>query len=184
MPTANVRYGRPKGSGLDDRQQLETLAALLAANPQLKPTTAIRSLGVEDPSTIRRLRDKLRNEQATLTAEAWRGARVRTRPATSNENPPAPVSLSALPITQSRALVRVAPQTSEIAPMTPAAALVGGWCDLTFSMLAVAAEAQASIMQHWLAQPSVAAAARRQLALGSVAVAVYTRCTRRRRIFH
>ncbi len=78
MPTATVRYGRPKGSGLDDRQQLETLAALLAANPKLKPTTAIRSLGVEDPSAIRRLRDKFRLEQAKLMADARRATRPRS----------------------------------------------------------------------------------------------------------
>ncbi len=93
MPTANVRYGRPKGSGLDDSQQLESVAALLAANPKLKPTTAIRSLGVEDPSTIRRLREKFRVEQARLMADARRSGSVGGTLAPcvgSNENTPAP----------------------------------------------------------------------------------------------
>ena len=31
MPTTIARYGRPKGTGVDDSRQLESLAALLAA---------------------------------------------------------------------------------------------------------------------------------------------------------
>ena len=80
MPTTNARYGRPKGSGVDDSRQLESIAALLAANPGLKPTTAIRSLGVEDPSVIRRLRDKFHSDQAKLLADARRRFRVHGRP--------------------------------------------------------------------------------------------------------
>ena len=181
MPTATVRYGRPKGSGLNDRQQLETIAALLAADPKLKPTTAIRSLGVNDPSTIRRLRDKFRLEQARLMASARRSARAsapRPVPANSNESTQAPASMP------SRALAPLVAQTIEVAPTTPAAALVGGWCDLTFSLLRTAAEAQAAIAQHWLELPVVATAVRRQLALNSMAVAVYSRSRGRRRILH
>jgi len=72
MPTMHARYGRPKGSGVDDSRHLQSLAALLAANPALKPTTAIRSLGVENPSVIRRLRDKFHADQARLMADARR----------------------------------------------------------------------------------------------------------------
>jgi hypothetical protein len=50
--------GRPKGTGLDDTNHLEAIAGLLAANPEMKPTTAIKELGINDPSVIRRLRDK------------------------------------------------------------------------------------------------------------------------------
>jgi hypothetical protein len=190
MPTATAHYGRPKGSGLDDRQQLETIAALLAANPKLKPTTAIRSLGVEDPSTIRRLRDKFRHAQPRLMADARRGPRAklsrpvpRPVPANFNESAPAPASLSTQPPAQPCEVPAV-PQTSEVAPMTPAAALVGGWCDLTFSLLRTAVEAQAVIVQHYLELPVVATAVRRQLVLNSVAVAVLNRSRGRRRTFH
>ena len=79
MPITSARYGRPKGTGVDDSRQLESLAALLAANPALKPTTAIRSLGVEDPSVIRRLRDKFRMDQARLMADARRSVRTNPR---------------------------------------------------------------------------------------------------------
>lgn len=58
MAGQSSRRGRPKGSGLDDRKQLETISRLISQNPELKPTTAIRSLGITNPSTIRRLRDK------------------------------------------------------------------------------------------------------------------------------
>ncbi len=182
MPTATVRYGRPKGSGLDDRQQLQTLAALLAANPKLKPTTAIRQLGVEDPSTIRRLRDKFRVEQAKLMADARRATRarsVRGLRAVSNKNTPAPEPAP------SRALVPVAPPLANDKLPTPvASAVLADCCDLAFAMLSAATEAQAVLAEHWLRQPLVAATLRRQLALNSVAVAVYTRCRGRRRVFH
>src|SRR5690606_23148628 len=76
MRTANARYGRPKGTGIDDSRQLASIASLLVANPKLKPTTAIRSLGVQDPSVIRRLRDKFHLDQNRLLTDARRGARV------------------------------------------------------------------------------------------------------------
>jgi hypothetical protein len=167
MPTANVRYGRPRGTGRDDRQQLDTLAALLAANPRLKPTTAIRSLGVQDPSTIRRLRDKFRVEQASLRSRA---AGMPGPHLVSNENTP-PAEQPIGEVEQARA------------PL-PSEALFGGLCDLGFSTLRAAAECQAAFAQYWLGFPAVSAALRYQLALHSMAVAMHTRTRRRRRIFH
>ena len=76
MASATARQGRPKGSGIDDSQQLARIAALLAADPKLKPTTAIRSLGIEDPSLIRRLRDK----QAVLETNARQKATAKPKP--------------------------------------------------------------------------------------------------------
>ncbi len=67
MPTDFARRGRPRGSGLDDRVSLRAIADLLEADPALKPTTAIKRIGVSDPSTIRRLRDKLRQNEAEAT---------------------------------------------------------------------------------------------------------------------
>jgi hypothetical protein len=64
MPQGQARRGRPRGSGLDDRAQLTAVIQKLKADPALKPTTAIKSIGIQDPSTIRRLRDKLRIVQA------------------------------------------------------------------------------------------------------------------------
>ena len=60
----NSPRGRPVGSGIDDRQRLDAIIERLAANPGMKPTTAIKALGIEDASVIRRLRDKLKASHA------------------------------------------------------------------------------------------------------------------------
>lgn len=61
--------GRPKGTGLNDAAQLRAIAGLMASNPDLKPTTAIKTLGISDPSVIRRLRDKFSAVESALIAE-------------------------------------------------------------------------------------------------------------------
>jgi hypothetical protein len=61
MHTMKPQRGRPKGSGIDDRARLQQIAGMMAVDPRLKPTTAIKAIGITDPSTIRRLRDKLRS---------------------------------------------------------------------------------------------------------------------------
>lgn len=66
-PTDKSRRGRPKGSGIDDTTRLETIARMLAADPNLKPTTAIKNIGITDPSAIRRLRDKFHEFTAAQT---------------------------------------------------------------------------------------------------------------------
>ena len=168
MPATQVRYGRPKGSSLDDSQQLQSIAALLAADPKLKPTTAIKALGVADPSTVRRLRDKFRAEQASLMAQA-RGV--------SNENTPAVPR--ALPIKAVPVAKRI-----ETVPALPGAALFASWCDLGFSALSAAIEAQSLAAQCWLAMPHVAAATRGQMTINAVAIAAYTRTRSRARTLH
>lgn len=69
MSETATRRGRPKGSGIDDSTRLEAIARLLATNPDMKPTTAIKSLGVSDPSIIRRLRDKYAEVRQSLASE-------------------------------------------------------------------------------------------------------------------
>ena len=69
MTPSKTNRGRPKGSGLNDAAQLRAIANLMTADPDLKPTTAIRQLGIQDPSVIRRLRDKFNACEAQLTAE-------------------------------------------------------------------------------------------------------------------
>lgn len=58
MPETKPRRGRPKGTGIDDSDRVARLAELIRVKPGLKPTTAIRAMGISDPSVIRRLRDK------------------------------------------------------------------------------------------------------------------------------
>ena len=74
MTPSNTNRGRPKGSGLNDAKQLQAIAGLMTADPDLKPTTAIRWLGIQDPSVIRRLRDKYNALEAELIAERKAGA--------------------------------------------------------------------------------------------------------------
>ncbi len=58
MLEARGRRGRPKGTGIDDSDRIARLAELLRIHPELRPTTAIRAMGIIDPSIVRRIRDK------------------------------------------------------------------------------------------------------------------------------
>ena len=58
MSAVKAKRGRPTGSGINDRIWLREIGHLVRIKPAIKPTAAIKSLGINDPSTIRRLRDK------------------------------------------------------------------------------------------------------------------------------
>ena len=77
MPEVKPRRGRPKGTGIDDSDRIARLAELIKVRPELKPTTAIRAMGITDPSVIRRLRDKYSaylRDAGSQTASATRPA--------------------------------------------------------------------------------------------------------------
>ncbi len=179
MPTMHARYGRPKGSGVDDSRHLQSLAALLAANPALKPTTAIRSLGVENPSVIRRLRDKFHADQARLMADARRISQTNGR-ALSRPGPVQPAArrpLAASVRTHIPAANDVAPEETVAAASAHTTAqlpLPAIWCDLGLWAVAKAMEQQAVLARHWLQLPPVENAMRGQLAVGAFIVAVMT----------
>ncbi len=69
MTSVKRQRGRPKGTGINDRETLVRVAEIIAANPSLKPTTAIKQAGVTNPSTIRRLRDKFSEMGDQLLAD-------------------------------------------------------------------------------------------------------------------
>lgn len=69
MHCSQARRGRPRGTGIDDSGRLREIAAMIAEDPELKPTTAIKNIGVSDPSTIRRLRDKFNSKKEFLLRE-------------------------------------------------------------------------------------------------------------------
>ena len=178
MLTTNARYGRPKGSGVDDSRQLESIAALLVANPTLKPTTAICSLGVEDPSVIRRLRDKFRMDQAKLMADARRSFRTNGRPL-ARPGPMPPTSrrpLASMRTHISAAPMAMPPETIavEAAHALPQPPLLATWCDLGLWAVGTAIEQQTVLTQHWLRLPAVEIALRCQLAIGPFVVAACT----------
>ncbi|MCH9807110.1 MAG: hypothetical protein K0U74_05200 [Alphaproteobacteria bacterium] len=59
---------------------------MIAKNPDLKPTTAIKKIGISDPSIIRRLRDKFAAERETLMMEL----QPAKRPQRHRQLPPPP----------------------------------------------------------------------------------------------
>ena len=67
--------GRPKGSGIDDDRLLKKINKLIAKDPHMKPTTAIKAVGIDDPSAIRRLRDKLNSAGLKSTGSKSSGSR-------------------------------------------------------------------------------------------------------------
>jgi hypothetical protein len=69
QPSTSGKRGRPPGTGKNDTDRLLKIAALMAADPALKPTTAIKQIGETDPSAIRRLRDKYNEQHALLTSQ-------------------------------------------------------------------------------------------------------------------
>jgi hypothetical protein len=79
MTTVSKR-GRPKGTGINDRETLLKIAHLIAGNPNMKRTTAIKQVGITNPSVVRRLRDKYQEQEHSLLAEVA-ATTARTRPA-------------------------------------------------------------------------------------------------------
>lgn len=169
MASAAARKGRPKGSGIDDSQQLARIAALLAADPKLRPTTAIRSLGIEEPSVIRRLRDKYRAHQTALQEAA------------RNQSPPKGKPT----VTAKRGEEPKQPSRSHAPPSikwdTTTTDIFVAWCGFAFGAVSAAIENQYVIAQHFLHQPSISIAVKNQLLINRFTLAVYQR-TRRRSI--
>ena len=175
MPITNARYGRPKGTGVDDARQLESLAALLAANPALKPTTAIRSLGVEDPSAIRRLRDKFRMDQARLMADARRSVSTTLR-SQARPGPLQPNSRRALTSARTQfPASSIATPNETIPAAAPALPPLLAVCyDFGLWAAGTAIEQQVVLAKHWLQLPAFEIAMRGQLAIGAFVVAAST----------
>ena len=71
MSTNKPGRGRPPGTGLDDSPTLRKVADLIAANPSLKPTTAIKRV-LERPTdtAVRRLQGKWKEHGPRYRAEA------------------------------------------------------------------------------------------------------------------
>ena len=92
MKQVKATRGRPKGSGINDKTTLLKVAGLMLDNSELKPTTAIKQLGIDNPSIIRRLRDKFNETQAALMAEArsLRGSKTAGKSAAEKNGKQAP----------------------------------------------------------------------------------------------
>jgi hypothetical protein len=188
LQSTATRRGRPKGSGIDDRNRLRQIAVLLAENPHLRPTTAIRRLGEEDPSVIRRLRDKFH----ALQGELMREVRGLSEPAPAillqqQQQPAAPsevgglearVAALAVPADVRRSATVAAEPTGIARDAAPAAApapTVGSDLAPYNALVGLAIRAAVSALEHQVAiceqvlkVPAVAAIMRQQIALSEM----------------
>ena len=92
-PVPRRARGRPKGTGIDDAILLGRITAALRADAALKPTTAIKHLGIADPSVIRRLRDKMRAATPRHTVPSADEPKTK-RPSVSTVAPPTPQAIA------------------------------------------------------------------------------------------
>jgi len=74
MTRSTPRRGRPNGTGKQDAVLLEAVAARLASDPSQSAAAVIRSLGVTDPSSVRRLREKLKSHAPAPGRSSGRAA--------------------------------------------------------------------------------------------------------------
>jgi len=145
--------GRPKGSGLNDRHHLQAIARLIAANPEFKPTTAIKSLGITDPSAIRRLRDKF------LAAKAELMPAVLAAPSQEMSAKTKPTAGTVPPVSD----IRLAFRPGE---------LFASWCSMGLVIAGITVEAQLVLAGQILSLPHRSLALGHHLALGELAFAL------------
>lgn len=190
MASHEARRGRPKGSGLDDRSQLARIADMLARDPSLKPTTAIKAIGVSDPSTIRRLREKLKVSAPQPTAAEPVFCAQSALPAGGSA---AAAGCPSAPAREMRTPMSAAPAGAENTEDTSWAPGSAGpaekdawftqWCALGLSAVSSTLEAQMALINDLLHTPQVESALRQQILLNEVAKAL---CPKRSdmRTFH
>jgi hypothetical protein len=174
MTVERARRGRPRGSGLDDHVRLDAIRRVMAANAGMRPTTAIKAIGISDPSTIRRLRDKLRFAAAPQEA---RRPNARSARAPLRETP-----ISARPENGSAGKKRSfqsrrAPRSA----LAPFAALsssdddqnrwLAAWLGVSIGAIATTLEVQIRAFESVLRAPYVAAALKQQCELSKCAFA-------------
>ena len=194
MSEHKAQRGRPKGSGIDDRTRLQTIAAMIAANPELKPTTAIKSIGITDPSIIRRLRDKFHAAQTELMAELHgtaKAAPVEVSPRAVSHAAPAEATSAhhramavqiAAPVKRSQsasASEAVAATAVPIVSVPPAVAAqavdASQWlatiCGFGLTAASTAMEAHMTFAQQLVRMPQVALALRQHVVFNELAMA-------------
>jgi hypothetical protein len=187
--------GRPKGTGLNDAAHLRAIAGLMAANPDLRPTTAIKTLGITDPSVIRRLRDKYSAAEAHLNAElgprasvnaptnapampvaqipepAPSQARVVPLAAVKAERKTAPVVPRDLPTRSATVQTLPRPLRTEAIPR-PSETELPSWMGVGLSVYVLSVEAQFAVVGTMFQWPPFAAVLRSQVAFTELAVAL------------
>ncbi len=179
--------GRPKGSGLDDSSHLDAIAKLIAEDPDLKPTTAIKKLGITDPSAVRRLRDKyrtrggparLRGVQAPVQS-ALRSTAPKTSPVSRDGAAPG-LTASSRRRQKRRETPRVdslrGPSVGPVASVEahePPQEWLAVWGGLGVQALAASVDFQLSMAGHAMRWPAISAALRQQIFLSELAMSFY-----------
>jgi hypothetical protein len=79
MSDTKPRRGRPRGTGIDDSHWLREIDRNIKAHPGRKVTTAIKAIGIENQSTIRRLRDKYKLARTRNTIAPAASVRTEAR---------------------------------------------------------------------------------------------------------
>jgi hypothetical protein len=114
MAQKTAARGRPKGTGVDDAGALMAIADIMAANPGMKTTTAIKALGISNPSVVRRLRDKYQQLHAHRDAKNAGRTTNEPRPEADNRQANNVISL------RTRSRTKTVPDAPAQRPQPPA----------------------------------------------------------------
>lgn len=179
MSNGKPQRGRPKGSGIDDTTILHDVAHLMAADPQLKPTTAIKAAGITDPSAIRRLREKLRQPDRESVAAAAIESMPVPRPAMacSSRGTQERLSHPAQGCGAGREM-RASDEmalTHDRAPQPPRSDsrdMLVAWMSLGIAAFNAALQAQQVATEQLMRLPPVYSLMRQQVALNELAIAL------------
>lgn len=197
MSLDTPRRGRPKGSGIDDQKFLNEIAAMIAARPDLKPTTAIKALGITDPSAIRRLRDKFhqfaagcamaeRSEAPAATVTARKsGSRAVAASSDDTRSDRRQETLASAPVVSSAIVphdktVTVpllgagpdSPSTAFSGSIPTAVDLLAMWCGMGISAMTTALATQAALTRNLARMPQIDIALRQQIAWNEMAMSL------------
>ncbi len=169
---------------------------MLEADPELKPTTAIKAIGISDPSTIRRLRDKLRGTSVS-EGEAIKSSGNFERGAASEAGPLGGAITAARRFVRTLSAGREPLADEEMAsepegamlapreaPRDAAVSWFAAWCGLGLHALSTTVEAQMSLFESFLSVPQIASAIRQQALLGEHVMAFYSHGTDVRTTLH
>lgn len=146
---------------------------MIARDPTLKPTTAIKSTGVTDPSAIRRLRDKYHSSCRELAKDLKAPATPQPRSAALKMPEARRSSPVETPARQEAGATKADPEPAaspQHNPATPADFLVL-WCGLGVQSVTSALELHKTFLDAFMRMPPMATALRGQLALNEMAAA-------------
>ena len=132
MPTTNARYGRPKGSGVDDSRQLESIAALARrqsrAEADHRHPLARRRGSVRHPPAARQVSHGSGEADGRRAAQASRPRSLAARPGPMQ--PPSRRQLASVRTHIPAAPVAMPQETIavEAAQALPQSPLLADWC--------------------------------------------------------